>query len=69
MSVSCLVSSWLCLTRESESRGDSHTCHAPDESRVYGVHEDELPGHFRAVDMYVHAHRGVQTLDDDEDDE
>ncbi len=33
------------LARESESRGDSHACHDPDESRVYGVHEDELPGH------------------------
>ncbi len=33
------------LTRESESRGDSHACHAPDESRVHGVHEVELPRH------------------------
>jgi hypothetical protein len=30
---------------ESENRGDSYVCHAPDESRVYAVHEDELPGH------------------------
>jgi hypothetical protein len=22
-----------------------HTCHPPDESRVHGVHEGELPGH------------------------
>ncbi len=26
-------------------QGDSHPCHAPDESRVHGVHEGELPGH------------------------
>jgi hypothetical protein len=28
-----------------ESRGDSHVCHTPDESRVHGVHEGELPRH------------------------
>ena len=33
------------MTRESDSRGDSHACHAPDESRVHGVHEGELPRH------------------------
>jgi hypothetical protein len=50
---------WVCLvlcqvgcvwltresTRESEIRGDSHDSHAPDESRVHGVHEVELPRH------------------------
>ena len=29
----------------SDFRGDSDACHAPDESRVHGVHEGELPGH------------------------
>jgi hypothetical protein len=51
----CWVVLWVCLVlcqvgcvwlaRESETQGDSHACHAPDESRVHGVHEDQLPRH------------------------
>ncbi len=33
------------LTRVSETQGDSHTCHSPDESWVHGVHEGQLPRH------------------------
>ena len=44
--VSCLVSSWFCLTCTSVwRRWSSDPCHVSDESRVYGVHEDQLPGH------------------------
>ena len=65
----------------SESRGDSHVCHTPDESRVHVVHEGELPPHvlheltdtplseFKTADTYVCARGGVESLDDDEDDQ
>ena len=46
---------WVCLVlcqvgcvwlpRQSENRWNSDVCHTSDESRVYGVHEDQLPGH------------------------
>ncbi len=31
------------LARAYETQGDSHACHAPDESPFHGVHEGQLP--------------------------
>ncbi len=54
MSVSCLVSSWLCLTYMKYMRAS---------------YPDTPLSKFKSVDTYVRVHGGVETLEDDEDDE
>ena len=59
--------------RLSGNKTNSDDCDVSDESRIHEVHQGDLPNtqpsDFKTDDVYVQSHGGLDTLEEDEEDE